>query len=128
MKRAVEYLTLEDVLEIGEALIPNFQIRDLGLLESAVNRPGTVIYGNEVYPDLASKIAALMHSIAANHALVDGNKRISWACGKVMALINNFTFHVGVDEAESEIIALASGKHDVNSLREVIQDWLIENE
>ena len=75
-----------------------------------------------------TQLKSAMHSIAANHALIDGNKRLSWACAKVMALMNNFTLHVGVDEAESEIIALASGKHDANSLREVIQDWLKDNE
>ena len=79
-------------------------------------------------PDMASKIAALMHSIGANHALIDGNERLSWACGKVMALMNNFTFDLRIDEAESEILALASGKHNADSLREVIQDWLKENE
>ena len=124
MKSKIQYLYLDEVIEIGEALIPDFRIRDIGLLESAVNRPEMTIYGREAYKTLAEKIAALMHSLAANHALVDGNKRITWSCGRVFAILNGCDFEVDVDEAERVIVALASGELDAKSLAPIIEKWI----
>ena len=124
MKTKIQYLYLDEVLEIGEALIPDFRIRDIGLLESAVNRPEMTVYGQEAYKTLAEKIAALMHSLASNHALVDGNKRITWSCGRVFAILNGCDFEVEVDEAERVIVALASGELDAKSLAPIIKKWI----
>lgn len=124
MKAKIQYLYLDEGIEIGEALIPDFRIRDIGLLESAVNRPEMTVYGQEAYKTLAEKIAALMHSLAANHALVDGNKRITWSCGRVFAILNDCDFEVGVDEAERVIVALASGELDAKSLAPIIEEWI----
>ena len=124
MKTKIQYLYLDEVLEIGAALIPDFRIRDIGLLESAVNRPEMTVYGQEAYKTLAEKIAALIHSLASNHALVDGNKRITWSCGRVFAIINGCDFEVDVDEAERVIVALASGELDAKSLAPIIKKWI----
>ena len=124
MKSKIQYLYLDEVIEIGEALILNFRIRDIGLLESAVNRPEMTVYGQEAYKTLAEKIAALMHSLASNHALVDGNKRITWSCGRVFAILNGCDFEVEVDEAERVIVALASGELDAKSLVPIIEKWI----
>jgi death-on-curing protein len=124
VSQKIQYLSLEEVIEIGEALIPDFLIRDIGLLESAVHRPATVIYGQEAYPSIEGKIAALMHSLAANHALIDGNKRLTWSSGRLFAILNNLDFYVGIDEAEGVIISLASGELDAKSLAPIIGKWL----
>lgn len=124
MKDEIEYLTFEDLVEIGEALIPNFQIRDLGLLKSAALRPSTVIYGKQAYPTFPEKVSALMHSLASNHTLVDGNKRLTWAGGRLFALLNNFDFQVEIDEAENVMIQLASGNLDARTLTPIIKRWL----
>jgi len=124
MKPKIQYLYLDEVIEIGEALIPNFRIRDIGLLESAVIRPEMTVYGREAYKTLAEKIAALMHSLASNHALVDGNKRITWSCGRIFAILNGSDFEVDVDEAEKVIVALASGDLDAKSLAPIIEKWI----
>jgi death-on-curing protein len=124
VSQKIQYLSLEEVIEIGEALIPGFRIRDIGLLESAVHRPATVIYGQEAYPSIEGKIAALMHSLAANHALIDGNKRLTWSSGRLFAILNNLDFYVGIDEAEGVIISLASGELDAKSLAPIIGKWL----
>jgi death-on-curing protein len=124
VKKQIHYLTLEEVIEIGEALIPDFRIRDIGLLESAVHRPSTTIYGEEAYKTIEEKISAMMHSIASNHALIDGNKRLTWSCGRLFAILNDLDFHVGVDEAERVIVAIASGKLDAHSLAPIIKEWL----
>ena len=124
MRQKIQYLGLEEVIEIGEALIPDFRIRDIGLLESAVHRPTTVIYGQEAYPSIEAKIAALMHSLAPNHALVDGNKRLTWSSGRLFAILNDLDFYVGIDEAEEVIIGLAIGQLDAKSLAPIIEKWL----
>jgi death-on-curing protein len=124
MKQKIQYLYLDEVIEIGESLIPDFRIRDIGLLESAVNRPEMTVYGQEAYKTIAEKIAALMHSLASKHALVDGNKRITWSCGRVFAILNGCDFEVEVDEAERVIVALASGELDAKSLDPIIEKWI----
>jgi death-on-curing protein len=124
VSQKIQYLSLEEVIEIGEALIPDFRIRDIGLLESAVHRPSTEIYGQEAYPSIEGKIAALMHSLAANHALIDGNKRLTWSAGRLFAILNDLDFHVGIDEAEEVIISLASGGLDAKSLAPIFGKWL----
>ncbi len=124
MKQKIQYLYLDEVIEIGESLIPDFRIRDIGLLESAVSRPEMTVYVQEAYKTLAEKIAALMHSLASNHALVDGNKRITWSCGRVFAILNDCDFEVEVDEAERVIVALASGELDAKSLAPIIKKWI----
>jgi len=125
--KKVEYLGLEDIIEIGEAIISDFRIRDLGLLQSATHRPATQIYGRDAYPTLAEKIAALMHSLASNHTLVDGNKRLTWSCGRLFAMLNDMDFEVDIDEAEEVIVALASGKLDAKKLAPIIERWLIND-
>jgi death-on-curing protein len=71
------YLTLEDLLQLC-ADLGDLQVRDLGLLDSAVHRPSAGYAGQDAYPTLAAKAAALLHSVVMNHALVDGNKRLAW--------------------------------------------------
>jgi death-on-curing protein len=73
------YLAVEDVLLIGEVAcgVP-VTARDIGLLDSACHRPSTTVFGADAYPSLLEKAAALLHSLTANHALVDGNKRTAW--------------------------------------------------
>ena len=124
MKSKIQYLYLDEVIEMGEALIPDFRIRDIGLLESAVIRPEMTVFGREVYETLAEKIAALMHSLAANNGLVDGNKRISWSCGRVFAILNSCDFDADAEQAEKVIVNLASGELDAKSLAPIIEKWI----
>jgi death-on-curing protein len=65
-----DYLDLEDLLEIArEAVGRDVVVRDYGLLESALARPRASVFGQDAYPDLHLKAAALLHSLARNHAL-----------------------------------------------------------
>jgi death-on-curing protein len=63
-------------------------VRDVGLLDSAVNRPRSSAFGRDAYPTLSLKAAALLHSMTNNHALVDGNKRIAWLSTIVFCDLN----------------------------------------
>ena len=111
-----DYLTLEDLIEIGTALIPGFAIRDLGLLESAAARPQTTVYGKDAYKTFPVKAAALMHSLARNHCLVDGNIRLAWAGTRVFCLMNGFDLEIDIDSAEALVQATAQGELDVVAL------------
>jgi len=69
----VIFLTLPELLYIAERTLgPDYAVRDYGLLEAALARPQATAFGKDAYPDLDAKAAALLHSIARNHALIDG--------------------------------------------------------
>ena len=112
----IDYLNLEDLIEIGSVIIPDFKIRDIGLLESATNRPQTTIYGKDAYPTFADKAAALMHSLARNHCLIDGNKRLAWSATRAFCLMNGLDLKLKIDTAESLVVATAKGELDVAAL------------
>lgn len=110
---AIDFLDIHDLLEIGKSLIPDFQVRDIGLLEAAAARPQTSVYGSSAYESFELKAAALMHSLARNHPLVDGNKRLAWAATRTFCLLNNYDIFNDVDSAERIVIGVATGELDV---------------
>lgn len=104
------YLTLDEVLAVADRVIDGeVLLRDAGLLEAAVARPQATVFGQDAYPDLHSKTAALLLSICTNHALIDGNKRLALAGTIVMLGINGWVLTLTNDEAYDLIIAVASG-------------------
>lgn len=89
MIEPVEYVDLDDLIDLARRLLGDPPpIRDIGLLGSAAARPSTTAFGQDAYPDLTTKAAALLQSIVNNHALVDGNKRIGWLATAVFLEIN----------------------------------------
>jgi death-on-curing protein len=112
----IDYLDFHDLLLICDEIIPGYQIRDRGLLLSAIERPQTELYGVEVYPDFELKAAALMHSIVRNHALIDGNKRLAWSAMRIFCLMNKRDVYLTVAQAEQVTVAAATGKYDVKEL------------
>jgi death-on-curing protein len=109
----VDSLGTADLLEIAADILGDVAVRDHGLLASAAARPATTVLGEDAYPTFAEKAAALMHSLARNHALVDGNKRLAWAATRVFCLLNGNDMAFGVDEAETLVLAVARGDLDV---------------
>lgn len=116
----VDYLSLEDVLEVASGVLPEVLIREIGLLASAAARPRTTVFGADAYVDLETKAAALMHSLARNHPLVDGNKRLAWAATRAFLLINHVELTYSVDDAEALVLGVAVGDNDVSQ----IADWI----
>lgn len=85
----VRYLQIDEVLAIARRVNrTEHSVRDMGLLVSAIERPRTEVFGVELYPALHEKAAALLHSVARNHALVDGNKRSAWLAMRVFLRLN----------------------------------------
>lgn len=120
----VDYLTLEDLLEIGDEVVDSMQVRDLGLLASAAARPQASAFGVDAYVSFAEKAAALMHSLARNHALVDGNKRLAWAATRVFCLMNSTDITFTVDEAEELVLHVAEGNIEVTDLARILRQHL----
>jgi death-on-curing protein len=94
-------------------------------LESAVAQPEASFGGEELYPDLASKAAALGHSLIQNHPFIDGNKRIGHGAMEVFLLLNGHEIEAPVDEQESIIIGVASGKISRIQLSEWLHKHLV---
>ena len=114
----LDYLSVDDLLEIAEAILPTVEVRDVGLLAAAADRPRASAFGAEAYPSFAEKVAAVFHSVARNHALVDGNKRLAWSAARVFCLLNGRDLELGVDEAEAMVVGAAAGSLDVAALAE----------
>jgi len=109
----VIYLTLPELLHVAERVLgPDFGVRDHGLLESALARPRTTVLGEDAYPTLEDKAAALLHSVARNHALVDGDKRLSLASAIAFLGVNGRRLTFTNDEAYELIMAVADGTID----------------
>ena len=110
-----DYLSLEDLLDLVNTLNAG-PVRDIGLLDSACHRPQAGLLGQEAYPTLAGKAAALMHSLAGNHALVDGNKRLALLATVVFLRINGYRLELTDDEAFDLTLSVAAGQLDADGI------------
>ena len=113
----VEYLELEDVLRMVRSLGVG-PVRDLGLLDSAVHRPRSTAFGEDAYPSLDLKAAALLHSLTKNHALVDGNKRIAWLATVVFCDLNGTEPDLAEDQAFDLVWEVAGTQMDLSEIAE----------
>jgi death on curing protein len=112
------YLRLADVLRQVERA--GFVVRDAGLLASALARPQASAFGDDAYPTMWLKAAALCQSIDNNQSLVDGNKRLAWLTTKVFLAINGQRLSASADDGESFMLDLVASSADLA----VIADWL----
>ncbi|WP_442790597.1 type II toxin-antitoxin system death-on-curing family toxin [Nocardia sp. NBC_01329] len=107
------YLSAADLRAIAADVAPGFAVRDPGLLESAAARPRTTVFGVDAYPTIWEKAAALLHSVAKNHPLIDGNKRLAIAAAAIFLARNGVDID-GLDEdlAYDLMIAVATSELD----------------
>ena len=123
----MRYLTVSEVLEIHAAVIQigggGLGLRDTSGLESAIAQPMMTFGGAELYSRVAEKAAALGFSLIQNHPFVDGNKRVGHAAMEVFLMLNGWEISADVDEQESIIIGVASGRLD----REPFSSWLAKH-
>ncbi len=117
----IEYLSVEDLLEIAAGVIDHVVVSDAGLLAAAAARPQVTVFGEDAYPTFEDKAAALLHSLVRNHALVDGNKCLAWSAARIFCLLNDRDLTYTVDDAEDLMLSAASGQFDVPQ----IAAWLV---
>ena len=120
---SVRYLELVDVLRVAAAVngaVP----RDVGLVQSAVSRPMTTVFGADAYPDLDTKVAALLHSLARNHPFIDGNKRVAWLAAGAFYYANGLLLDAPDDPAFDLVIDVATGNLDVPTIASALGQWV----
>lgn len=117
------YLTLPELLHVAERTLGSgYAVRDYGLLDAALARPQATAFGKDAYPDLDAKAAALLHSVARNHALIDGNKRLALAAVIAFYGLNGRRLTLTNDDAYSLVISVAAGQLDsVDDIAAVLQ-------
>ena len=125
-EEAFDYLTPEDLVHLAALLLgAPPPVRDMGLLGAAAARPQTTVFGEDGYPDVWAKAAALLQSIVKDHALVDGNKRLGWLATAVFLELNGIeAVHATNDDVYDLIMCVAAGHDPVEriatALRQVV--------
>lgn len=117
-ERPVEYLDVEDLIYLATLILGDPPpIRDIGLLGAAAARPQTTVAGQDAYPDVWTKAAALLQSIVKNHALIDGNKRLGWLATAVLLEINGIGITKASNDDVYDLVAdVAAGNRTVDEI------------
>ena len=102
-----------------------FVVRDAGLLASALHRPHTTLFGDDAYPSLSLKGAALVESLAQNHPMVDGNKRSAWICLNVFLSLNGYELRAQTDDAYAFMLDVANSRLSLEATSEWISERLV---
>lgn len=122
----MRYLSLSEVLRLHADLVATSGgatgVRDLGRVQAALAQPMATFGGEDLYPALADKAAALGFALVQGHAFIDGNKRIGHAAMEVFLMLNGVELVESVDEQERAILAVASGKMS----REAFTEWVTQ--
>lgn len=100
--KKIQFIALEEIIAIHDSMIEeyggSFGIRDLGLLQSALARPQSSFGGEDLYPTLFEKAAALFHALLFNHAFIDGNKRTAITTTARFLYKSGYQLEVTMDE------------------------------
>jgi death-on-curing protein len=120
----MRYLTLGEVLALHRRILAESGgrpgLRDLGAIASALSQPKVSVGGEDAYPTLIDKAAALGYSLIRNHGFIDGNKRMAHAAMEVFLIMNGMELRASVDDQERFMPALAAGQVS----REALAEWL----
>jgi len=101
-------------------------VRDHGLLESAVYRPMQSVSGEDAYPTLFDKAAALIESLVKNHCFHNGNKRTAYTVTKSFLRINGFHLQMERGYAVAFVVDIAKGAYDLKKIAEILEKHGIE--
>ena len=115
----MQYLSLEDALQ--QIAIAGFYVKDAGLLDSALARPQTSVFGEDAYPTLELKAAAMTHSVIKNHPMVDGNKRTSWFLLNAFLYINGYLLEMSTEEGLEFTLGVATDQLSLEQAAEKIR-------
>lgn len=119
-----KYVTLINAIRITQRL--GFYIKDPGLLEGALARPQTTVFGQDAYPEFELKTAAMMHSVIKNHSMIDGNKRTAWQLSVTFMFLNGFQHDFDEDEAFDLILGMATDNYNIEQAAKIIRSHLVK--
>lgn len=118
----MQFLSMEDALFNIKWL--GFYVKDAGLLDSALARPMTTLFGEYAYPTIALMAAAMHQSLVKNYPLVDGNKRTSWLLLNVFIELNALELEMTTDEGMDFTLGVAEGRYDLHAAAAIIASHL----
>lgn len=121
----ISYLDPEQAVATVERM--GLHVRDEGLLFSALARPAASVFGKDAYETLELKAAALMSSIARNHALFDGNKRTAWVLTVAFLNLNGFDLDMTQGEKYELVLAVATGTMGLDEIADVFSRHLVDD-
>ena len=117
-------INVDEVIRIHDILIDEFGgskgIRDINLLDSAINRPFQTFDKKDLYPSPVEKSAAIFESLIINHPFIDGNKRIAYVLMRLVLLQYNLDINANQDEKYNFVIKAAKGELNYES----IKNWI----
>lgn len=116
------FLTVDDLLVVT-SMLGWGPVRDHGLLDSAAHRPASTVFGEDAYPGIHDKVAALLESLVRNHALVDGNKRLGWTATYIFHRLNGHLLDAPDDPAYDLVISVAEGKTELAAIASALASW-----
>lgn len=124
------FLNLDEVLAIHHTEVEKFGgshgVRDLNLLDSAIQRPESSFMGDDLYPTIFDKVAALMHSILLNHPFVDGNKRTATASAAYFLYLNGYELEVTQEEMVQLALRVESKKIDLEQIAKWFKEYSVK--
>ena len=118
----MQYLSLEDALQ--QIAIAGFYVKDAGLLDSALARPQTSVFGEDAYPTLEVKAAAMTHSVIKNQPMVDGNKRTSWFLLNAFLYINGYLLEMSTELGLEFTLGVATDQLSLEQAAEKIRSHM----
>ena len=125
----MRYLVLEEVLALHAEAIRihggSEGVRDLGLIQSATAQPQMTFAGEDLYPTLVEKAAAIGFSLITNHGFIDGNKRVGLAALDVMLRLNGYMIPSQTARLEETILAVASGIMNRDEFTEWVRNHVV---
>jgi death-on-curing protein len=124
----IVYLTTNQVITINTVQIRLYSPQELvgvkspSLLDSAINRPMQSVFGDDAYPSIYEKAAALFESIAKNHAFHNANKRTALAFLIVFLKINHYKWTLGIEEEQDFTVDVVNHKHTFEEIVSIIKE------
>lgn len=128
MINEIVYLTTKQVIAINTLQIRLYSpqepvgVKDPNLLDSAINRPKQTIFGNDAYPSIYEKAAALFESIAKNHAFHNANKRTALTSLIVFLKINHYRWTMGIEEEQDFTVDVVNHKYTFEEIVSTIKE------
>jgi death-on-curing protein len=117
----IRFLDADEVREANAVIVGQDSLRDEALLKAAVGRPMISVGGSDAYPTIHEKAAALLESLARNHAFVDGNKRTALAATGVFYLVNGFSLNLEQGDAVRLVMDVVAGAIELSDVAEILK-------
>ncbi|UQZ84260.1 Toxin Doc [Paenibacillus konkukensis] len=128
MKEMINFLTKEEVISAHYFMMKKMNdaeqagVKDHGLLESAVHRPQQSVFGEDAYPTLFDKAAALLESLVKNHCFHNGNKRTAYLVTKSFMILNGYHLRMEREYAVEFIVDIAKGLHSLETIAYILNE------